>query len=270
MINKSDNTCHTDLFDGNFEENLREMSADQLNDIDIKKIQEFTKQKEREYKKDYEEFRGYYDFYSKNINNKNISGYEENKNKIRNKLSEMKQKYWIYIYDRNEWDKIPQDFEGNRILSENKIYKQYEFMRKEEHTKKDFDSLWTKENLIAIFSPYWYGIAHIPKIWATWEALKITDGLERMRWEINKCVTSENFNDEKRKSFYARNLKLVLIRYFVGLRYLLDAAKQYGDIENTNMIQGTIDYLLNGIRKLDMVIKNAVNETPQEIFDTIK
>ena len=93
MINKSDNTCHTDLFDGNFEENLREMSADQLNDIDIKKIQEFTKQKEREYKKDYEEFRGYYDFYSKNINNKNISGYEENKNKIRNKLSEMKQKY---------------------------------------------------------------------------------------------------------------------------------------------------------------------------------
>jgi hypothetical protein len=112
MINTYDNEIeYTRLLDDNFRENLKKLSVDQLKSIDFNSIQEFAKQKEEEYKKDHEELNSYYDFHKQNISNRNISGYIENQNKMMDKINEMKKKYGIYIYDRNDLDKLPQDFE---------------------------------------------------------------------------------------------------------------------------------------------------------------
>jgi hypothetical protein len=36
------------------------------------------------------------------------------------------------------------------------------------------------------------------------------------------------------------------------------------------MIENTIEYVLDGIKKLDTIIKEFSNETSQEVLDTIK
>jgi hypothetical protein len=51
---------------------------------------------------------------------------------------------------------------------------------------------------------------------------------------------------------------------------LLAAAKQYNDTENISAIQGTIEYLLDGIKKLDAIIKSGDDEISQEILNVIK
>lgn len=153
MINEIGNPPqYPDLFNDNFEENLKKLSADQIRDLDLNAMQDFGKQKEMEYKKDYEEFRGYYDRWSQDLTQHKRS-LEESQKKLINKIIEMENKYGLYIYGRDQWEKIPKDFKNTWILASDTIHKQYEFIRKTEHTSEDINSLWA-ENMQVIFSPF--------------------------------------------------------------------------------------------------------------------
>ncbi|MEI6774933.1 MAG: hypothetical protein WCL18_09535 [bacterium] len=117
---------------------MKNLSADQINNLDLDAIQVFVKQKESEYKKEYKEFRECYDDWAKNISTMEA---HQKKQIVMNKFIDIEKKYRLYIKYGNSWNEVPEDFKDNFILASDKFDKQYDRIKKRVLEKQDVDAL---------------------------------------------------------------------------------------------------------------------------------
>jgi len=260
------NRDQIELFVGDVWENLKNLSADQINNLDLDAIQVFVKQKESEYKKEYKEFRECYDDWAKNISTMEA---HQKKQIVMNKFIDIEKKYRLYIKYGNSWNEVPEDFKDNFILASDKFDKQYDRIKKRVLEKQDVDAL--RKSKMRQMDALWVALCtrrttkdNNPQYREGYEARTIEDILQEVDWNIDKYVVT-SINSMANPKW----LKLTYIQWFVNLKYLLAAAKKNKNREDVSMIQNTINHLLESIQKLDTT-KKPLDGGAKELLIAIK
>jgi len=241
------------LFNDNFKKNLVTLSIDDIKKLDLNALQDFFKQKEGEFKVDYNEFIAYKKLYGANINNPIWEDRDEiSRKRVWDKWNEMVAKYDQYIYMGEYYDDMPKDLTQSGF-SQEEINKIYEIIRNNGVLDNDH-TIRTRIMDTRVYN--------------------VEAGIAKTLPEILAEIKADNSNIINHPGTITKqDIKFIYIKTVIVLRYLLYEAEKHQDTENIKIINQSIEDTLDMIRQIDdpPQIQELETETiSNDIINTIK